>query len=694
MLLAAIPANGQKLDPVKLSGKIVPESVKPGSKAKILITASIDPGWHLYSMTQPEGGPRPTKITIDENPLLEISAAVLQPAPKKLQDPNFGIVTETFETQAVFTVPVKISASPAIGSQVIPIKFSFQACDERQCLRPRTKTVEVKLTIIDAKAKAAVTTSGSPTPPPQQQLPVDKTASAPTSPPQQQLQSGGMAGGMTGGMASGNASSTTEGTTTGLTGGGTGAGTTSTQPTANTNAVNNDDDFANKYKNSDLWSFLLLAITTGFISLMTPCVFPMIPITVSYFTKQEEKSSGNSVKQAFIYCVGIILTFTVLGLLMTAIAGAAGINKLAANPWMNLFLTGLFVVFALNLFGMFEIRVPSSILTKLDAKSQTGTTAGTLLMGLAFTLTSFTCTAAFVGTVLGAAARGDRFRPLIGMLAFSTAFALPFFLLALFPKWLHSLPRSGGWMNRVKVVMGFIEIGAAFKFLSNVDLVWGWDTISRNLVLSAWIAISIIACIYLLGKILLPNDSPVQRLSVTAMLSSTFFLALAFYFLTGLFGANLGGWEAMLPPTPSTASASTGIAGGGSNTEGGWLTNYNEAKQIALKENKPLFLNFTGVTCTNCRWMEKNMFPDPIIKKELSKFVIVELFTDRLDKLHKEEDEKNGEFLDSFGTNALPYYVILDANGNKLASFASLTYDKNEFASFLQKGSTKFLTQK
>src|SRR5262249_7797934 len=299
-----------------------------------------------------------------------------------------------------------------------------------------------------------------------------------------------------------------------------------------------------------------------------------------------------------------------------------------------------------------------------------------------FTLTSFTCTTAFVGTVLIYATRGEWFWAVVGMAAFATAFALPFFLFALFPRWLSSLPKSRGWLNSVKVVMGFLEIAAAFKFLSNVDLVWGWNTVSRNLVLAAWIAIALVAAIYLLGKIQLPHDTLVERLSVMRMLFATFFFAVSFYLLAGLFGAPLGELDAWLPPASDVAAA-----------RNVWIESYDAALKKARAENKPVFLNFTGVTCTNCRWMEKNMFPDPLVKKELDRFGLAELFTDRETAEYKAGDEKNAEHQTKFGTAALPLYVIISPDEKPLAIFPSLTRDKQEFIGFLQKGANSFERQ-
>src|SRR5262249_27045229 len=386
-----------------------------------------------------------------------------------------------------------------------------------------------------------------------------------------------------------------------------------------------------------------------------------------------------------IYCFGIIFTFAGLGLALTLVAGPAGVNKLAASPWMNLFLTALFVLFALNLFGMFEIRLPSKLLSSLDSRAQSWTLAATLVMGLTFTLTSFTCTAAFVGTVLVAATQGEWFWSAIGMLAFATAFAAPFFVLALFPKWLSSLPSSGGWLNSVKVVMGFLELAAAFKFLSNVDLVWGWHSVSRSVVLAAWVAIALVSAIYLLGKIQLPYDTAVERLSVARMLLSVFFLGLAFYLLAGLFGARLGELDAFLPPAQAESKvASTGS--GGNEPGSKWLSSFDAALDQARSTNRPVFLNFTGVTCPNCRWMEANVFTDANVKRELDRFVLAELYTDR----ETPEDEFNSKLQEQrFKTVALPLYVIIAPDGSQLALFAGLTRDKAEFIRFLQSGSLR-----
>jgi len=663
VLTAAVSA--QMPNPINLSAKLDPNPVKAGQSAKVTITAKIEPGWHLYSLTQPSGGPRATKITIDETGPFKAEGKATQPKPKVAADPNFSLpgqppfMTETFDGQAVFTLPIKVAADAPAGAQKLTVKFYFQVCDDHQCLAPRTKPIEVETMIAAASASALPTPTANPAAPATAQAsPAAEASPSPTATPET-----------------------------------TGAGITSGEnPTLPPGSAVNEEDLAKDLKNRGLFGFIGFALLQGLLALLTPCVFPMIPITVSFFTKREKRTSGQAVGQASFFSLGIILTYTVLGLALAVIAGPTGLTKLAANPWMNLFLTLLFVVFALNLFGMFEIRVPTGLVSKLDAKAnkgEGGQTFATILMGITFTLTSFTCTTAFVGTVLIYATRGDWFWAVLGMVVFATAFALPFFLFALFPQWLQSLPKSGGWLNSVKVTMGFLELAAAFKFLSNVDLVWGWQTVSRPLVLAAWIAIAIVAGVYLLGKILLPHDSSVEHLGVLRMLAATFFFGIAFYLLTGLFGSPLGELDAWLPPARANEIGQTR---GAVTEQAKWLESYEAAVQKAKAENKPVFLNFTGVTCTNCRWMEKNMFPDPGVKKELDKFVLAELYTDREDTPENQKaDEKNGQLqVEKFGSVALPLYAIVDSNGNKLAQFGGLTRDKQEFIGFLQRGASRF----
>lgn len=673
-LLCAASAQAQRLNPVTWSARLEPAEVKPGGRAKLLLTATIEKDWHLYSLTQPAGGPRPTKIALDESVVFTAEGSAQQPKPKVIFDPNFQLNTETFDNSVTFTLPVKVNANAEPGAQKIVAKVTFQACDDEQCLPPRTKAVEADVMIAAAATQAVKPTPASAATPAVTPTPVASPTASPTVSP-----------------AASPSASPADAAVIAPPQAPTDGGGVSLPQAKQGEVITRDRD---RLKQSGLLGYLWFALGFGFLALLTPCVFPMIPITVSFFTKKEEQSRGAAIRQALIYCLGIIFTFTGLGLAMTLIAGPAGINRLAASAWMNIFLTVLFVVFALNLFGMFEIRLPASFLSKLDSSSAASTgLIPTLLMGLTFTLTSFTCTAAFVGTVLVAATQGEWTWAALGMLAFSTAFALPFFLLALFPSWLKSLPRSGGWLNSVKVVMGFLELAAAFKFVSNVDLVWGWNTVSRSLVLAAWVAIAIVTAIYLLGKFQLPYDSPVERLGVVRMLASVLFLGLAFYLLTGLLGARLGELDSFLPPSrPGELSHAIQQGGSSSGTQmAKWIESYDDALALAKQQNKPVFLNFTGVTCTNCRWMETNMFPKEEVRKELNRFILAELFTDRDTPEHARGDLFNQELQErKFGTVALPLYAILRPDGEVIDQFPGLTRDAQEFVRFLQSGANQY----
>jgi thiol:disulfide interchange protein DsbD len=411
----------------------------------------------------------------------------------------------------------------------------------------------------------------------------------------------------------------------------------------------------------------------------------MIPITVSYFTDHSADSRGKAVKNAFVYALGIILTFTALGMALALVFGASGVNRLAADPWVNLLITAIFLGFAFSLFGAFVIQAPPRLVQRLDGITRhegTSQLLGTLLMGLVFTLTSFTCTAPFVGTLLVMASQGSWKWPFIGMLCFSTIFAIPFFIFALMPQLLTQLPKSGGWLNSVKVVMGFLEIAAAMKFLSNTDLIWHWGIFTRQVVLAVWVAIGILIFLYILGKFQTAHDAIVPNLSAARVLLALVFLAGSVWLGTGLFGRPLGDIEAFLPPAVSQAAADKGTADSASAQLTWILNDYPAALAQAKQENKPLFIDFTGYTCTNCRWMEANMFPQPEIKARLSEFVRAQLYTDGNGQIYADQQKMEN---DRFGTVALPLYAIVNPDGRTVAIFPGLTRSPQQFLEFLAK---------
>ena len=447
------------------------------------------------------------------------------------------------------------------------------------------------------------------------------------------------------------------------------------------------DDFGNINLDAAIdegfFSFVILAFSMGLLALLTPCVFPMIPITVSFFTHQGETGEGKPITNAIIYTLGIIATFSILGIILALTLGASGANQLAANPWVNIFIAALFIYFALSLFGMYEIELPSALRQYSLKQEGRGGVMGTLFMAVTFTLTSFTCTVQFVGLLLVAASQGQWFWPMIGMVVFSAAFALPFFFLALFPQYLAKMPKSGGWLNSVKVVMGFLELAAAFKFISNTDLVWGWGFFSHNTVLAVWAVLMLLTGIYLLGKIQLPHDSPLASISVPRLMLSTAFLTFGLYLTSGLFGQKIHGLiYSYLPPIVESESGAVRMNGASMAEEFNWYRNLDEGLVKARATGKSVFIDFTGYTCTNCRWMEANTFTKTEVKHRFGEMILVQLYTDGGPN-HRENQQYE---IDRFGTAALPFYVILSPDDDIITTFPGMTRSLDDFLDFLDKG--------
>ncbi len=431
-------------------------------------------------------------------------------------------------------------------------------------------------------------------------------------------------------------------------------------------------------KQEGLLSFIFFALGMGFLALLTPCVFPMIPITVSFFTKLGEEKNSSPIFAATIYTLGIIIIFTGLGLVLALTLGAAGANQIASSPWINLFIALLFIYFAFSLFGHYEIQLPSAMRQFSLKQEQKGGMLGILFMALTFTLTSFTCTVQFVGLLLVAASQGSYFWPSLGMLTFATAFASPFFFLALFPQYLSKLPQSGGWLNSVKVTMGFLELGAAMKFLSNVDLVWQWGIFTKPIVLSVWVIISIMMGLYLLGKIKLPHDSDLDFISVPRLMLSIIFISFGLYLSAGLFGQSIHGLiDSYLPPEINNETQLEKEEGKYSLN---WINDFEIGLNEANRVGKPIFIDFTGYTCTNCRWMETNVFIHPEVEALFEKFVLVKLFTDGGPKFRENQQME----ITRFGTAALPFYVVLDPDDNEISRFHGMDTDVNKFIKFLK----------
>jgi thiol:disulfide interchange protein len=605
MFAGAAAAQGQQH--AQWTAVAEPPSARPGGTALVRLTAKIDPGWHLYSASSPEG--IPASFHFDSNAAID-GTRTFQTPPKRAFDPNFNADTETYDSDAKFILEAKLKSDAPAGPVELPLNIRFQTCNDRLCVPGRT-AVKVALTVDPAAAAATAIPAGF-----AEAKPAAAPAGSPTSAPQQQ------------GLA----------------------------------------------------LFLLAAFGFGLATIFTPCVFPMIPITMSYFLNRPE-GKRDSVQQAVVFCLGIIVLFSGLGLATTAILGPIGVVQLGANKWVNGFIATLFLVFGLSLLGAFEITIPSSVLTRLNRSSEKGGFAGTLLMGLTFSLSSFACVGPFVGTLLAASVGGGGIRPLAGMVFFASGLALPFFLLALFPSYLKRLPRSGGWMSRVKVVMGFVILAASLKYFEAVDLAVGWGLLTRARFLSAWIVLFAMAGLYLLGFVRLEGIKPDETMGMWRLMIGMAFLVFALSLIPGMFGGRLGDLDAFVPVSDASSG---GLAGSGGSQPGvTWLKDdYRAALDQGRKEGKLVFVNFTGIACANCKWMEANVLPRPEIAAALQKFVLVELYTDREDDVSKANEAIEEK---KFQTVANPFYAILDPSERVVATLAGKS-DAREFLAFLNKG--------
>ena len=456
---------------------------------------------------------------------------------------------------------------------------------------------------------------------------------------------------------------------------------------SNTEVSNADESQDISLNKNGLFSFIWIALLAGFAALLTPCVFPMIPLTVSYFSKNTEDNKGAG--QALLFGLAIVITFTLIGVALAAIFGVSAAQNFASDPFINLFIALVLIAFGLSLLGMYELQLPHQFTNFLNKKSsESSGIVGILFMAMTISAVSFSCTAPFVGAVFAATVGGEWFYPIIGMIGFSAAFASPFVLFALFPKWLESLPKSGAWMNIVKVLLGFIEIAAAIKFLSNVDLVMGWGLISRPFAIAAWISIFFIAGLYVLGIFILKHETKQETVSAGRLLLAIPFFLFCFYLIPGLMGASLGIWDSWLPPKMQTDVSVVGsiaaISSGSSfdSINGNWTENYEKAIAEAEQENIPVFIDFTGYTCTNCRAMESNVFPLPEVIEQFNKMKLVKLYTDG-----GADAQKNQQFQFSLtGNVALPTYVILDPAEEKVLAMELGYIDSKKFVSFLEEG--------
>ncbi|MDB5029417.1 cytochrome c biogenesis protein CcdA [Mucilaginibacter sp.] len=477
-------------------------------------------------------------------------------------------------------------------------------------------------------------------------------------------------------------------------------------------------------KPQTLWAIFIAGFLGGFAAFLMPCIYPMLPLTVSFFTKKGG-SRSRAILQSLLYGLSIIVIYVILGFIITLLFGPSALNALATNGIFNFFFFLLLVVFGVSFLGAFEITLPGSLANKLDENSDKGGVIGIFFMAATLAVVSFSCTGPIIGSVLvGAATKGERLGPAIGMFGFSLALALPFTLFAMFPSALKSMPKSGGWLNSVKVILGFIEIAFALKFLSNVDLAYHWNWFDREIFLSLWIAIGILMGLYLIGKIKFSHDSDLPYLSVPRTFISIIVFAFVIYMIPGLWGAPLKSISAFLPPLSTqdfdlSAGVGTGVVSANTSTiktkkyeelfkrlpkvKGidDWY-DYDQAIEVAKQVHKPILIDFTGWNCVNCRQMESNVMPNPEVLKRLQNdFVILQLVIDDKTELSSSEQfistvtgkkvtTLGAKWLDKeisqYNSNAQPFYVIINEDGQTLVPPQGANFNIDGFIKYLDSG--------
>lgn len=660
LLLIAIMASGQILEPV--AWNFTSEKLS-GNQYELRFTATIDAGWSIYGTDIPAGGPIPTAIEFEEGSGFRKVGNLRYPQPQVKFDPNFNMELSMFSGTVTFRQTVEVVSSTPV---TVKGEVSFMSCDDSSCLPPDFIPFSFNLpgTASDAAGVA------------------QQEATEPMT--DQELE---------------------------------GEAPLAEQPPAP--LVLDTEEPAGLG-----WDFLK-GLLGGLLALLTPCVFPMIPLTVSFFLRNAN-NRARAVRDALMYGFTIIFSYVVLGLAISMIFGPDTLNALATSPGFNIFFFALLVFFAASFFGAFELTLPASWSTALDQKAdQTGGIIGVFLMGLTFVLVSFSCTGPIVGTLLVEAATGGNvFSPAMGMLGFSLALAVPFSLFALFPTALKSLPKSGGWMNAVKVVLGFIVLAFSLKFLATADAVGQWGLISREIFITLWIAIFLLMSLYLIGKIKFAHDSELKYMSVPRLMLAIATFAFTFYLIPGLWGAPLKAVSSFLP-SPLTqdfdltrmraaapAEQISEIYSGESVKESvhGLMafTDYEEGMEAARRAGLPVFLDFTGLGCSNCRKMEAAVWSDPQVLQRLKNdFVKISLYVDDRTNLPESEQfistalgrerqirtigQKWSVFqAERYGVNTQPYYVILDHDETLLAQPFGFDTSIPRFIEFLETGKGNF----
>lgn len=662
-----------------------------GCEYELVISASITGKWHLYGQkSYGDDGPVPTSFHFTKTPEYELVGKTAESKPIKKYEPVFGLELNYYEGKAVFKQKVLLHSD-----QPLEIKgdLEFMVCDDAHCLPPTTVNFSFKVqgsADCLTKKEAAVPTN---------ECVCDSAAIA--------------------------TAFTAKNTPAPIAENKDSATKVSPAPPVNVDAPEEEEPHS--------WlGIFFLGFLAGFSALITPCVFPMIPMTVSFFTKHS-KTKREGIKNALIYSFSIIFIYTFIGIIFTLVFGVDALHAMSTNVWFNLFFFLMLVVFAVSFLGAFEIVLPSRFVNKIDSQSDRGGLVGIFFMAFTLALVSFSCTSAFIGPLLfSAGATGNIAGPFWGMLGFSTALALPFGLFAAFPGWLNSLPKSGGWLNSVKVTLGFLELALAFKFASNADLVVQAGILTREVFIAIWIVIFGLMGIYLMGWFKLAHDSDVKHISVSRLFVAILTLSFTVYLIPGLWGAPLK-LISGFPPPDFYSEAPGGFGGSSvtpvqSDTSNGssavhkkehcpnnlpCFHDYNEALAYAKKTGKPLMIDFTGWACVNCRKMESQVWTDPEVDRRIrNEVVLVSLYVDDKTALPKEERSVkklgNSDFIintvgtkwaymqaERYQTNSQPQYVLLDHDEKMLTSqTAHYNPDKQKYIQWLDEGINEFKKRK
>jgi len=670
-LLQAGLVQAQILQPVKWT--FTSRESKDGV-SELILKAKIEKGWHLYSQFLADGGPVPTTFSFDKSADYQLIGATAEGKPEKSYDKNFEMELAYFGGEAVFIQKVK-----ALSEKPFKVKgmVNFMVCDDSKCLPPEDIefAIEVKPVtklLAEDNSKAAVSS----------EIPVVKDSGAAATDSQPDLKN-------------------------------------VLPPAENKSSLKPTEKKSSEKTQRSSIAIFIAGFIGGLLALLTPCVFPMIPLTVSFFTK----SSGNRKKglmNSLLYGLSIIFIYVTLGMVITLSLGPDALNAMASNAFFNLAFFIIFVVFAISFLGAFEITLPSSWINKADRASERGGLAGIFFMAFTLSLVSFSCTGPIIGTLLvEAAVGGNVLNPALGMTGFAFALALPFGFFAAFPGWLNSLPKSGGWLNSVKVVLGLLELALALKFLSNVDLAYHWGLLKREIFIALWIIIFSVLGFYLLGKIKFSHDSDTPYVSIPRLLFAIITFSFVVYLIPGMWGAPLKMISGFPPPTFYTEGWSLGTSEGhyskeqieGTDPEHcphglNCFHDYYLALEYAKKVNKPLMVDFTGWSCVNCRKMEDQVWVDPRVLKRLREdYVLVSLYVDDKQALAESQhriSKTTGKKIktvgnqwsdlqtERYGTNSQPYYVLLNHKEEILNEPTGYDPDIEKFIQFLDDGKSKF----